>query len=210
MMHYLLEHFGVAVAATTGVLAASGKKVDLFGIVVLALVTALGGGTLRDVILGSWPVFWIADANYLLNAVGTAVVVFYVARVQRLPQRTLVVADAFALAFFTIIGLQKALTLGAGHAIALTMGVITGVAGGIFRDVLLGEIPLVFQPHIHIYATAALAGGLVFLTCSHYLPSEQANLVIGTLAVLLLRLAGIRWRLTLPVFEYRDNDGARR
>ena len=95
-MHYLLEHFGVAVAALTGVLAARGKRVDLFGVIVLAVVTAFGGGTVRDLCLGSRPVFWIQDPFYLLNATGVAVVSFFVARVRQFPETVLLVADAVA------------------------------------------------------------------------------------------------------------------
>ena len=97
-MQYILEQFGVTVAAVTGVLAARGKQVDLFGVIVLALVTAFGGGTLRDALLGTGPVFWTKDAYFLLNASGTAVVTFYLVRFRELPQQVLLVADAFALA----------------------------------------------------------------------------------------------------------------
>jgi uncharacterized membrane protein YeiH len=200
-MQYLLEHFGVAVAAITGVLAAKGKHIDLFGVVVLALVTSFGGGTVRDLTLGCLPVFWIQDPNYLLNAFLVAVVTFAVARFRPFPETALLVADAFALSFFTILGTQKSLGLGAPNTIAVAMGVITGVAGGIMRDVLLGEIPLVFRPHIHLYATAAFLGSSLFVVMRLGWPDDYANLVAGTLATLLFRLIGIRWKLTLPVFE---------
>lgn len=200
-MQYLLEHFGVAVAAVTGVLAAKGKQVDLFGIIVLALVTAFGGGTVRDVTLGYLPVFWIKDPNFLLNAVALAIATFCIARFYEFPYTALLVADAFALSFFTILGAQKALTLNSSYSVAIAMGVITGVAGGILRDVLVGEIPLVFRPQICLYATAALLGAGVFCLVCHYQPGARLNLVIGTTATLLLRLAGIRWKLALPVFS---------
>jgi uncharacterized membrane protein YeiH len=200
-MQYLLEHFGVTVAAITGVLAAKGKQVDLFGIIVLALVTAFGGGTVRDVALGYLPVFWIKDPNFLLNAVAVAIATFYVARFYEFPYTALLVADAFALSFFTVLGTQKALTLSSSYSIAIAMGVITGVAGGILRDVLVGEMPLVFRPHICLYATAALLGAGVYCAVCHWQPGERMNLVIGTIATLLLRLAGIRWKLALPVFS---------
>src|SRR5260221_10030302 len=108
-MRYVLEHFAVAVSAITGVLAARGKQVDLFGVIVLALVTALGGGTIRDIILSQGAVFWTEDARFLVNAAVTAVVTFYLVRFHELPMTVLLVADAFALALFTIIGTQKSL-----------------------------------------------------------------------------------------------------
>ena len=126
-MQYVLEHVGVAVAAITGVLAARGKRVDLFGVIVLALVTAFGGGTLRDLLVGDTPVFWVRDPNFLLSATAIAVVSFFVARFHEFPLAVLLVADAFALALFTMIGVKKALAFQVAPSIAIAMGVITGV-----------------------------------------------------------------------------------
>ena len=200
-MRYLLEHFGVAVAAITGVLAGRGKRVDLFGVVVLAIVTAFGGGTVRDLCLGGTPVFWIADYRFLLNAAGVAVLTFFVARLWRTPETVLLVADACALAFFTMAGTEKSLTLGAAAPIAVAMGVITGVVGGILRDVLTGEIPLVFRQQIYLYATAALLGAGVYVLLAWWLPDRRLALLIGTLTTLALRLGAIRWKLSLPEFD---------
>src|SRR5688572_14071408 len=172
-MQYVLEHFGVGVAAITGVLAARGKQVDLFGVIVLALVTAFGGGSLRDLLLGDVPVFWIRDPNFLLNATGVAFIAFFAARFHEFPHAVLLVADAFALALFTMIGAKKALAFGVSPSIAVAMGVITGVVGGIVRDVLTGEIPLVFRREIYLYATAALCGAVVFVLLARWLPEQQ-------------------------------------
>jgi uncharacterized membrane protein YeiH len=199
-MLYWLEHFGVAVAAVTGVLAAKGKRVDLFGVVVLALVTAFGGGTVRDVAMGDLPVFWVRDPHYVLNAAAVAVAWFFAARFYQFPELVLQVADAFALAFFTMVGTRKALLLGAPGSIAVLMGVVTGVVGGMVRDVLRGEIPLVFRREIHLYATAAFFGGTLFVLLHSHL-SSSLNLTMGTAATLVLRLAGIRWKLGLPEFH---------
>jgi uncharacterized membrane protein YeiH len=207
-MQYLLEHFGVSVAAITGVLAARGKQVDLFGVIVLALVTAFGGGTLRDLLVGDRPLFWIRDPNFLLNASAVALVVFFVARFRELPQQVLLVADAFALALFTMIGAKKALAFDLAPSIAVAMGVITGVVGGIMRDVLTGEIPLVFRREIYLYATAALCGAGVFVGLARWSSSEQVNMIVAAGTTLALRLAAIRWKLGLPVFEHRS-DGQR-
>jgi len=208
-MQYLFEHFGVAVAAITGVLAARGKQVDLFGVIVLALVTAFGGGTIRDLTLGtSTPVFWVQDASFFLNAVITAVVTFYLVRYRELPATVLMVADAFVLALFTMVGTRKGLATHAAPTIAVAMGVITGVAGGILRDLLIGEIPLVFRPAIYLYATAAFFGASVFVLLQRWSPEPQIHMIAGTAATLLLRLAGIRWRIALPVFRPRDAQGA--
>jgi uncharacterized membrane protein YeiH len=200
-MQYLLEHFGVTVAAITGVLAARGKQVDLFGVITLALVTAFGGGTMRDLLL-SQPVFWTLDERFLLNGVLTAAATFILVRYKELPGSVLLVADAFALAFFTMLGTRKGLACNVAPSIAVAMGVITGVVGGMIRDVLVGVIPLVFRQSIYLYATAALVGASVYALLANYVPHWQGNLIIGTLVTLLLRLAGIRWRVTLPEFKH--------
>ena len=200
-MQYLLEHLGVAVAAVTGVLAARGKRVDLFGVMVLAAVTAFGGGTIRDLCLGSTPVFWIKDPRLVVTAVGVAVVWFFVARFHHFPRTVLLVADALALAFFTMVGVEKSLSMHTDATIAVAMGVITGVAGGVLRDVLTDEIPLVFRPRIYLYATAALLGALVYVLLAHWLPNGRLNTLIAIATTLGLRLGAIRWKLSLPEYE---------
>jgi uncharacterized membrane protein YeiH len=201
-----LEHFGVAVAAVTGVLAAHGKRIDLFGVLVLALVTAFGGGTVRDLLVGDTPVVWLRSSTFLFNASVTALLTFFIARLWNLPRQVLLVADAFALALFTMIGARKGVVLEFSAPVAVLLGVITGVAGGILRDVLIGEVPLVFQPEIHLYATAAMAGAIVFTVLGRLGVMEPVSTLAGVTLVFGLRLAGIRWRLSLPVFESRKTD----
>jgi len=203
-MLYFLEHFGATVAAITGVLAARGKSVDLFGVIVLACVTALGGGTVRDLSLGRAPLPWVADPSYLINSTITAVIVFYLVRYHELPGNVLMVADAFALALYTIIGTQVAISTGAGPIVNVTMGVITGVAGGVLRDLVLGQIPMVFRPEIRLYATAAFGGALYYVFSARFFQDEQLNMILGTIVTLGLRLAGIRWSITLPMFRPKN------
>jgi len=203
-MLYFLEHFGVAVSAISGVLAARGKHVDLFGVIVLAVVTAFGGGTIRDLMLGDAPIFWVRDANFLLNAVAVAVLTFFIARVHHFRLNALLIADAFQLAFFTMFGVKKALLFNTAPAVAVAMGVVTGVAGGIIRDTMTGEIPLVFRREIYFYATAGLAGAVTFVVLQQWLPDRPANVIIGAAVTLLLRLSAIRWKLALPTFTTRE------
>ena len=205
-MLYLLEHFGVAVSAISGVLAARGKRVDLFGVIVLAVVTAFGGGTIRDLMLGDVPIFWVRDGSFLLNATAVAVFTFFIARVHHFRSNALLIADAFQLALFTMIGVKKALAFAVAPPVAVAMGVITGVAGGIIRDTMTGEIPLVFRREIYFYATAALAGAVVFVALQHWLPDGSANVIIAATVTLLIRFAAIRWKLALPVFKPREKS----
>jgi len=207
----VLEHAAVGVAALTGVLAARGKQVDLFGVIVLAVVTAFGGGTLRDLMVGDTPVIWVRAPHLLLTATGVAVVAFFAVRAHTPPLKALLIADAFVLALFTTIGAKAALRWNLAPAVVVAMGVITGVAGGIIRDIMTGEIPLVFRPAIYLYATAALLGAVTLVTLNQFGASDSVSGGVGTATTLLLRLAGIRWKIGLPVFRAKEsppNGGA--
>lgn len=197
----LLEHFGVAVGAVTGVLAAREKQVDLFGVLVLALVTAFGGGTLRDLLVGDLPVAWLRGPELLLTVVSAALLTFVVARFRKPPHRALLVADALVLAVFAMIGTRKGLALHFSAPVCVLLGVVTSVAGGIFRDVLSREIPLVFRREIHLYATAALLGSALCVVLREAGVAEDLATGAGAGLVLALRLAAIRWKLSLPLFE---------
>ena len=203
-MLYASELFAIGVCAITGVLAAEGKRVDLFGVIVLGIVTAFGGGTVRDLLLGDVPVFWLRNPHYLLTATAASVVTFVVVRYRPLPRTVLLVADAFGLALFTIAGVKKGLMFAVAPAAAVALGVITGVTGGILRDVLTGVIPLVFRKEIYLYATAALCGAVVFVLLARIGVAEPALTVAGAGVTLVLRLAGSRWKLGLPLFQVRD------
>jgi uncharacterized membrane protein YeiH len=193
---YFLELFGTVVFAITGSLAAGRKRMDLLGVVVLAIVTAVGGGTVRDILLGAAPVFWISMPIYILVALATGIIVFILVRFYKIPENALSIADAFGLAMFTVLGTQKALALGTHFGIAVLMGVMTGVVGGIIRDMLSGEIPLILKKEI--YATASLCGAIVFCGISIFLHNQNLAIIISIILTLGLRLAAIKWNLSLP------------
>lgn len=194
---------GVAVNAAAAVLEAGRKPLDLFGIVVVALVAALGGGTLRDLILDR-TVFWVSDQVYLIAALLTGLLTFVLARVVRLPARLFLLPDALGLALFTVSGTQIALLFEAPWLVASLMGVITGVCGGIARDVLCNEVPLVFLQG-ELYATAAWAGALVLLGLDAWGVSHGWAALGGGLTVLGLRLAAMRWHWRLPLYRARSD-----
>jgi uncharacterized membrane protein YeiH len=195
-----IEYAACAVCGISGVLAANGKHMDLFGAIMLALVTALGGGTVRDLCLGIRPVFWVTAPDYLVISLVTAIGTFILAPRFKFPERTLGLADAFGLALFGIIGTEKALQLQAPVSVAIFMGVITGVAGGIIRDVLRNELPLVFRPQIYLYSTAIFGGASVFVLLEKTVGADPSHRYIGMTIILALRLAAMRWRLALPIF----------
>lgn len=200
----MIDLFGVGVFAISGALVAGRKQMDLFGVLVLAIVTGIGGGTLRDLLLGSTPVFWIHQPIYILVAAGAALGTVATRRIVPLRRNVLLVADAFGLAFFCVLGAAKAVQAGAGPLIPMLMGTMTGVVGGVIRDVLAGDVPLILRRDL--YATAAVAGaGLFELLIALNVPITVA-VWAGMLAALGLRLGALRWHWGLPVFSWDDSS----
>lgn len=190
---------GVAVCAISGTLMAYQKKMDGFGVVVLASVTAIGGGTLRDIVLDI-PVFWVQDTDYLFSTLGAAAVTIAWLRLSpRFPYHYLLIADAFGLALFNVVGMEKALIHDAPMSVAIAMGTITGVFGGLLRDVICREVPLVLNGEL--YAITCILGGLAY-ACLHYsgLDSQFCALV-AVIVTVLVRLGALRWHWQLPVFK---------
>jgi uncharacterized membrane protein YeiH len=202
VMLYLFDFIGVGVFAVSGALAAGRKSLDLLGVVVLAMVTAIGGGTMRDVLLNRL-VFWIAEPAYIYVIVVSALLTVAYTRRLRPPERALAIADALGLALFTISGARIAHAAGMPGAAVVIMGTLTGVAGGMIRDVLTAEIPLILRRG-QIYATAAIAGAIVFLLLEGIVDSTVAGLA-GMAVVAALRLAAIIWKISLPVFSLGDD-----
>jgi len=189
----------------SGALAAGRKSLDWLGVAVIAMVTAIGGGTVRDLLLDRRPIFWIEDPGYLVVCLAaTALTLLYVHL--RIPAfRALFVADALGLAFFTIGGVQIAEQAGLSGLLALLMGVITGVVGGVARDVLLAEIPLILRRG-QLYASAAIAGAALYLLLERAGAPRDAAALAGMAAIALVRFAAIVWRLELPVLTLQDQD----
>ncbi|WP_295428221.1 TRIC cation channel family protein [uncultured Thiodictyon sp.] len=194
---YWIGQSAVVLMAAAGVLEAGRKRFDLFGTVLIAVAAALGGGSVRDLLLDR-PVFWVGDQTYLICAVSAALVTFFLARAFVLPPRLFLIPDAAGLALFSVAGTKAALVCGAPWLVASVMGVVTGVVGGILRDVLCNEEPLVFQGTL--YATAAWAGALALIVLLALgLDGRIAALLAGT-GIFLLRVAAIRWDIGLPQF----------
>ncbi|BBP45858.1 membrane protein [Thiosulfatimonas sediminis] len=192
-----LDFLGTVVFAITGLLAARRKQLDLFGAIVIAMVTAIGGGTLRDLIIGQ-PVFWTQNDIYIYIVVFSTLAFFFLARYRRLPIKLLLFLDALGLAVFTVIGTQKAMEFGFSDPIAIMTGVMTGVVGGMIRDVLVDEIPLVLRKEI--YATASFVGASVLLLLIHSEVSHELAILVSILITMLMRVAAIVYKIELPVF----------
>jgi len=201
---YWLDLFGIVVFALSGALMAGRYKLDPFGVVVLASVTAIGGGTIRDIILDT-TVFWVVNPIYLYVILITAVLTIIIIRRPKLiPKRFLLIADAFGLALFAVLGTEKALSLGVPVTVAVIMGTITGVAGGMIRDVLCNVIPMILRQEI--YATAAILGGSLFALFQYLGWPEDIALITAIVGALSLRLAAIYWRVSLPAFQIIEKE----
>jgi uncharacterized membrane protein YeiH len=199
-LNLFLTLAGVAVFAASGALAAGRRSLDPIGVLVLAIVTATGGGTLRDVLMDRHPVFWISDPAMIGVSVAAAAVTWAWVRRFPPPDRALQYADALGLAFFSIAGARIAQGAHLSPFICIIMGALTGCAGGLIRDVLVAEVPLIFRQS-ELYVTACLAGICAYLALEALgMPPEFASLA-GIAVIALIRLASIRWRIMLPVFQ---------
>lgn len=197
MLLYILDLLGVAVFAASGALAGIFAGLDLLGVLVLASITAVGGGTIRDVLLGRHPIFWVKDSGPLVTILGaTAFTVVWV-QLLPVPRDALVVADAFGLALFAISGAQVAERANCRPLVTLLMGTLTGAGGGVVRDVLSAKVPLILRQDI--YATAAIAGIALYLALRALKVPTAGAFVAGVVAVAAVRLVSIAYHLQLPV-----------
>lgn len=195
----ILDLVGVGVFAVSGTLAAGRQRFDLLGVAIIATVTAIGGGTLRDLLMDR-PVFWFTDTAYLLAIfVAIALTMLYV-RFRHPPERQLEIADALGLALFGMAGAQIAETAQLPALIVIFIATVTATFGGVLRDVLCNEVPMILQRG-NIYASAVIAGAGIYLLLQHLgIPRAYAS-ISGMIVVAGLRLAAIWWQISLPVFD---------
>ena len=201
VLMYVLDLLGVAVFAVSGALAGVRRGEDLFGITVLAAVTAIGGGTLRDVLLGRHPVFWVRDPRYLYVIVASTALALLGQTLITNLETPLLVADAVGLALFALSGAQSVEAEGHAWIVVVLMGTMTGVAGGVIRDILSGVVPLLLRRDI--YATAAIAGISFYLMLQAASLRRRWSFITSVLVVIALRLAAIRFGWQLPMFGHR-------
>lgn len=193
---YILDLSGTLVFAISGAFVAADRQMDIFGALILSFVTAVGGGTLRDVLIGSTPVGWMQDINYVIAILaGYLLAVFMGRPIQRL-NRTLFLFDAIGIGLFTILGLEKTLNLGLSPIVGVLMGAVSATFGGVIRDVLAGRVPLILREEI--YATACVAGGLIYLLLATTGMSIDWVQGLSVAFIILLRMLAVRFHLALP------------
>jgi len=190
-----LDMAGVFVFAVSGALTAANKKMDVFGFIVIALITAVGGGTLRDLVLDV-PVFWLSQPVYVWITLVAASLTFIFTQTFHRGQNLFLWFDAIGLSVFCVLGAAKTYAISGDPTIAVMMGVISAVAGGMFRDIICNEIPLIF--HSEVYATAAFTGATIFIIASTFGLTPSISMLIGAIAAFALRSAGILWAWALP------------
>jgi uncharacterized membrane protein YeiH len=192
-----IEISGTVAFAVSGSFSAMQKRLDVFGVLIMGFVTAIGGGTIRDVLIGDTPVAWMRDYKLPLIILGTVIATILFKKYIKAFKITLFLFDALGLGLFTIIGVQKGLAAGLNPGICVALGTITGCFGGVIRDILLNDIPLIFRKEI--YATACIIGGTVYLLLLNVI-DENVNKILAVVLVCAIRIIAVRFKLTLPRF----------
>jgi len=197
---YFVDLFGTCIFAISGVSTAIQKKFDLVGTLIIGFVTAIGGGTLRDVLIGKFPVGWLNDRNYFMAIlIGYLLAYTFKDRVTRY-KKSMFIFDTIGIGLFTILGIETALDFHLNIEICLLMGVISASFGGVIRDVLTNEIPLIFRREI--YATACLVGGVVYLTMTKLSIYDNFNMLSSILVVILIRYLSVKYKWSLNIMKY--------
>ncbi|MDX2289233.1 MAG: trimeric intracellular cation channel family protein [Hyphomicrobiaceae bacterium] len=201
-----LDAASVAVFAVTGALVASRKQMDIFGFALLGTVTGVGGGTVRDILIGSLPVFWVKDPTYVVTALVASVLVYFTAHIPESRYRLLLWLDAVGLALVAVIGADRGLAAGTGGFIAIVMGVITAVFGGIIRDILGGESPVILRREI--YVIPAIVGASVFVALTTIGAPAAIAAGAGFCGCLLVRSLALVYGWSLPPYKARPGRPA--
>ena len=193
---YFIDILGTFAFAISGALVASDKKFDLFGVIIIAFVTAVGGGMLRDVLMNAHPINWIGDLNYLYTILAAVIFTFlFKSKIAHL-SKTMFLFDTIGISVFTLLGLKKGLSYNLHPIIALIMGMISAVFGGVLRDVLTNKIPLIFEKEI--YASACLAGGITYLILGYFQIYENIIFILAASVIVIIRVIAVKFHLQLP------------
>lgn len=192
----LIDILGTAAFAISGVFAAMEKKLDIFGIFVIAFITAIGGGTIRDVIIGDTPVGWMRSRNYSIVIFTSAAIAMFFYKVISNYGKILTVFDSIGLGFFTILGIHKGIEFEFPPSLCIALGTITACFGGLIRDIILNQIPYIF--HKEIYATACIAGGVLYFILSNTGLAEEVLDAICISFIVVIRLIAVRYNWRLP------------
>jgi uncharacterized membrane protein YeiH len=196
----IIEILGTISFAISGTFAAVQRRLDPFGILIIAFVTSIGGGTVRDLLLGDTPVKWMRDVNYCLLILVTSMITMFFKRNIKKFKITLFLFDSLGLGLFTVLGIQKGIAFGLSPGICIALGTITGCFGGIIRDTLLNTIPLIFRKEV--YATACIVGGLLYFALLYFNLKADVAKILVIAFIFTLRIIVVKYKLSLPKFGY--------
>jgi uncharacterized membrane protein YeiH len=200
-MFHLLDIIGTMAFAMSGALTAMNKKLDPFGVFIIAFVTAVGGGTLRDIMIGRTPVGWMQDLNYVyVIVIGFILAILFRKKFDRL-RTSLFLFDTIGLGVFTLIGLEKGISVGLHPVICIALGTMTACFGGVIRDILCTEIPVIFRREI--YATICILGGIVFFLLRKLDLDNDVLYLTTSLVIISVRLMAVKFKWYLPTLEHK-------
>ncbi|QHS58782.1 trimeric intracellular cation channel family protein [Chitinophaga agri] len=196
MLFSILDNIGTIAFAISGALTAIEKRMDIFGVLMIAIVTAFGGGTLRDILIGNFPVTWLTDLSNFYVVTGSVVITILFRKVLLKLPLSLLFFDAIGLGIFTLIGIQKGLLVNLHPLVCVLLGTVTACFGGVIRDILCNEVPAIF--HKEVYATACMAGGVVFFAGEYFAFSRDVIFISTIVTIIVIRLLAVRYSWSLP------------
>ncbi|MGB5819437.1 MAG: trimeric intracellular cation channel family protein [Saonia sp.] len=205
MFYFTIDILGTIAFAISGVLVAMDKKLDLFGVFIVAFVTAVGGGTLRDILIGNTPVIWLRESVYIFTIIGTVVFAIIFRRKLKYFRTSLFLFDTIGIGLYTLVGIEKGLGVGLLPIMCIALGTMTASFGGVIRDILCNEIPVIFRKEI--YATACILGGSSYFLLRK-LPFDDAYAHIAAIAVVIgIRLLAVKFKIALPSIYSSNSNG---
>ncbi|MEY8868968.1 trimeric intracellular cation channel family protein [Meridianimaribacter flavus] len=202
MFFQVIDILGTIAFAISGVLVAMNKRMDPFGVLIIAFVTAVGGGTLRDTLIGQTPVSWMINMTYVYVILGATLFAILFKNYINYLRTSLFLFDTIGIGLYTVVGIEKGLTIGLHPIICIALGTMTACFGGVIRDILCNEIPVIFRKEI--YATACILGGLTYFLLSEFLTDSNFVFVIAGVVVIVIRLLAVRLKISLPSLYKED------
>ena len=204
MFFQVIDILGTIAFAISGVLVAMSKRLDAFGVIIIAFVTAVGGGTLRDIMVGVEPVSWMRDITYAYVIVGSTTFAIIFRNQLKHLRRSLFLFDTIGIGLYTVVGIETGLVVGLHPLICIALGTMTACFGGVIRDILSNEIPVIFRKEI--YATACILGGFTYFLLREFLADKNYLFVIAGLVVIVLRLLAVKFKISLPSLYKNENE----
>lgn len=202
-MFYIIDILGTIAFAISGVLVAMNKKMDVFGILIIGFVTAIGGGTLRDILIGITPVSWMKDMTFTYAILGSAVFAIMARNKINYLRTSLFLFDTIGIGLYTIVGIEKGLAAGLHPIICIALGTISASFGGVIRDILCNEIPVIFRKEI--YATACIMGGVAYFLLRKLPIESDYVFIVAGLVVIIIRILAVKFSIALPSI-YKQGD----